>query len=575
MKSRTLKLGLLLLMGLLLVVGAQPLLAATTPLAGTNWVLSTLNGQLPLAGTTITMNFGEDGTVSGTDGCNRYTTTFTASRSTIEFEPAASTMMACPPAVATQASDFMAALDAANRYQLRSGQLILLDGSTVLATFVAAKADLAGTTWVVTGYNNGREAVVSPLLGADIIVNIDDANLISGNAGCNDFFATVQASESGAIVIDSIGATRRQCSTPAGVMEQEAEFFAALESAATFTIDGDFIELRNADDAIAVHMVRELEIDFPEPAPAVPTGRVTAPNGVNIRSGPGTNFPILGVAPFGATGEIIGRSADSRWWVVAVPSAPGGSGWVSADFVAASNADDVPVIASPPPPVVIIPTPLPTPTPLPQPTPTPTAQISFTADRTTINQGECTTIRWSVENVQAVWVYPQGQPFQQFPRTGQGSEQVCPPVTTTYEMRVQLRDGSVQFRQVTINVTPAASQNPLNGTNWEVTGYNNGRGAVVSPIVGSTLTTRFGADQVTGNSGCNDFGGSYWVSGSNISIGALGGGMMACSEPAGVMEQETEFRAALQSAVTFQIDGNRLTLRRGDGSTAVVFTRLQ
>ncbi len=575
MKLRTLKTGLLLLMGLLLIVAAQPLLAATTPLAGTNWVLSTLNGQLPLAGTTITMNFGEDGTVSGADGCNRYTTTFTASRSTIEFAPAASTMMACPPAVATQASDFMAALDAANRYQLRSGQLILLDGSTVLATFVAAKGDLAGTTWVVTGYNNGREAVVSPLLGADIIINIDDANLVSGNAGCNDFFATVQASENGSIVIDNIGATRRLCSTPVGVMEQEAEFFAALESAATFTIDGDFIELRNADDAIALHMIRELEVDFPEPAPAVPTGRVTAPNGVNIRSGPGTNFPILGVAPFNATGEIIGRSADGRWWVVAVPSAPGGNGWVSADFVAASNAADVPIIASPPPPVVIIPTPLPTPTPLPQPTPTPSAQISFTADRTTINQGECTTIRWSVENVQAVWVYPQGQPFQQFPRVGQGSEQVCPPVTTTFEMRVQLRDGSVQFRQVTINVTPAASQNPLNGTNWEVTGYNNGRDAIVSPLVGSRLTTRFSADRASGNSGCNDFSGSYWVSGSNISIGALGGGMMACSEPDGVMEQETQFRAALQSAVTFQLDGNRLTLRRGDGSTAVVFSRLQ
>jgi len=29
-------------------------------------------------------------------------------------------------------------------------------------------------------------------------------------------------------------------------MEQEAEFFAALESAATYTVDGDFIELRNA-----------------------------------------------------------------------------------------------------------------------------------------------------------------------------------------------------------------------------------------------------------------------------------------------------------------------------------------
>ena len=180
-----------------------------------------------------------------------------------------------------------------------------------------------------------------------------------------------------------------------------------------------------------------------------------------------------------------------------------------------------------------------------------------------------------MENVQAVWVYPQGQPYQNFPRVGQGSEQVCPPVTTTYEMRVQMRDGSVQFRTVTVNVTPAAPQNPLNGTAWQVTGYNNGRDAIVSPLGGTTLTARFASSQISGQGGCNDFSGGYSVSGSNISIGALAAGMMTCTEPAGVMEQEAAYIAALQSAATFQFDGNRLTLRRGDGATAVVFTRLQ
>lgn len=574
MKNLALRI-VLIMAGLLILVGGQSVWAADSALSGTSWVLSTLNGQLPLAGSTVTLQFGEGGSASGTDGCNRYTTTYTASRSSISFEPAASTMMACPEAVATQAESFMAALGAANRYQVRSGQLILLDDNKVLATFVAAKEDLAGTTWLVTGYNNGSEAVVSPVLGADIIVNIDDANLISGNAGCNDFFAQVQAATNGSIEINGIGATRRTCTNPAGVMEQETQFFAALESAATFSVEGDFIELRNADDAIAVHMVRELEVTIPEPEPGVPTGRVTAPQGVNVRSGPGTNFPVLGVAPFGAEGEIIGRSADSAWWVVAIPSAPGGSGWVSADFVAASNAEDVPIIAAPPPPVVIIPTPAPIPTPVPQPTATPSAQISFSANPTTIAQGACSTLTWSVENVQAVWVYPQGQPYQQFPQVGQGSQQVCPPVTTTYEMRVQLRDGTVTFRQVTVNVTPAAPQNPLNGTAWQVTGYNNGNNAMVSPLTGTTLTTRFDASQLSGNSGCNEYSGSYSVSGSNISVGTLAGGMMFCADPAGVMDQEAQFQAALRSATTFQFDGSRLTLRRGDGSMAVTYNRLQ
>ncbi len=574
MRTTTLR-AILILFSLFLFAEHPSALAATSPLNGTSWVLSALGGQLPLSGTTLTLVFGEDDAVSGSDGCNRFTTTFTASKSTITIAtPVASTMMACTEAVTNQANEYMTALDAANRYQVRGSQLILLEGNQVLATYVAAREDLADTTWLVTGYNNGREAVVSPLLGADIIININDESLISGNAGCNDFFASIQAAN-GAIEISGVGATRRTCSTPAGVMEQETEFFAALESAETYTVEGDFIELRNADDAIAVQMVRQIEVSIPEPEPAVPTGRVTAPNGVNVRTGPGTNFPTLGVAPFGATGEIIGRSADSQWWVVAVPSAPGGMGWVSADFVAASNAEDVPIIASPPPPVVIVPTPAPTPTPVPQPTATPTAQISFSANPTTINQGQCSTLQWSVENVQAVWVYPQGQPYQQFPQVGQGSQQVCPPVTTTYEMRVLLRDGSVTFRQVTVTVVPAAPQNPLNNTNWQVTSYNNGQGAVVSPLIGTTLTAMFQGDRISGNAGCNTFSGSYWVSGGNISISGLVTSMMACADPAGVMEQEQQYIAALQSAATFRFDGSRLELRRGDGALAVVFTRLQ
>ena len=86
------------------------------------------------------------------------------------------------------------------------------------------------------------------------------------------------------IEIDGIGATRRQCSEPAGVMEQEAEFFAALESAATYTVDGDFIELRNADDAIAVHMVRELDARFPRTWASRADRPRDRAEGVNIRS---------------------------------------------------------------------------------------------------------------------------------------------------------------------------------------------------------------------------------------------------------------------------------------------------
>jgi heat shock protein HslJ len=300
---------------------------------------------------------------------------------------------------------------------------------------------------------------------------------------------------------------------------------------------------------------------------------VTAPSGVNVRSGPGTNYPVIGVAPFGAEGEIIGRTADSQWWAVSLPSAPGGIGWVSDDYVAVTGVEDVPVIAVPPPVYVPpAPAPAPTPTPAPPPTATPSAQLAFWADQTTINQGECTTLHWSVENVQAVWVYPQGQPYQQYPQTGQGSEQVCPPTTTTYEMLVLKRDGTTATMQVTITVIPAAPQNPLAGTAWQVSSYNDGTGAVVSVLGSTTLTAVFDQSQVSGNGGCNAYSGPYWVSGANIAIGPLASNQMMCGEAA-VMDQEQQFLVALQSASTYQLDGSRLELRRADGALAVILVR--
>lgn len=568
-------LGLFAFSWLLLFACVQPAAAASPELEGTSWTLSTLNSQLPLAGTTITLQFGTDGTVSGSDGCNRFATTYTVTGSTIAFGQAASTMMACPQPVANQADAFAAMLAAANSYEVRSNHLTLFADSQVVATFVSTSQDLAGTQWQVTAYNNGRNAVTSPMLGTDLTVVFEDDGQVSGNAGCNDFFGSFNSSK-GEIAIGPLGATMRACSTPNGVMQQEAEFLAALASAATYSVEGNFLEMRNADDAIAVHMTRllEAEVPTPEPTPSVPVGRATAPNGLNVRSGPGTNFPVLATVRYGTEGEIIGRSADGLWWVVRMPSAPGGSGWVSANFVAVTNAADVPIIAAPPPPVVVMPTPAPTPTRVPAPTATPAPNMSLRATPTTIDQGQCSTLEWSVENVQAVWVYPQGRPYHQYPRVGQGSERVCPPSTTTYEMRVLQRDGQTVFQRVTVTVRPAAVRNPLDGTNWQVTGYYVGN-AVVSPLSGTDLTMRFSGQQVTGNSGCNSFSGTYSVSGSNIWISELGTGMALCDAPAGVMQQERDFLAALRASVTFELNGSQLSLRRGDGIITVFAARPQ
>ncbi len=67
-------------------------------------------------------------------------------------------------------------------------------------------------------------------------------------------------------------------------------------------------------------------------------------------------------------------------------------------------------------------------------TATPTDPI-FQADQTSLQAGECTTIRWVVENIDSVF-------FQGEPAIGNDRQQVCPTTTTRYTLLVIYRDGS-------------------------------------------------------------------------------------------------------------------------------------
>ena len=78
-------------------------------------------------------------------------------------------------------------------------------------------------------------------------------------------------------------------------------------------------------------------------------------------------------------------------------------------------------------------TPVP-PTATPEPTATALPVMQFSANPTTVETGQCTTLSWNVQNVQAVWVYPQGANYEDFPVTGQGVQVDCIDTTTTYEM---------------------------------------------------------------------------------------------------------------------------------------------
>jgi heat shock protein HslJ/uncharacterized protein YuzE len=117
-----------------------------------------------------------------------------------------------------------------------------------------------------------------------------------------------------------------------------------------------------------------------------------------------------------------------------------------------------------------------------------------------------------------------------------------------------------------------APSEPLVGTSWIATSYNNGT-EMVPVLEGTNLTAAFVAIGIGGSGGCNQYSGPTRENGSNLSIGPLTATQTVCGEPAGIMEQEEAYFNALESAATFVIEGNQLTISTAAGETAVIAIR--
>jgi uncharacterized protein YraI len=95
-----------------------------------------------------------------------------------------------------------------------------------------------------------------------------------------------------------------------------------------------------------------------EPLPPSSTGTVAvALDAINVRSGPGTNYPSYGVAAAGSSAPVSGMSADGGWWQINVnpDNIPEGVAWVSAQYVTVSDPTGVPVVDAPAPPTQLPP----------------------------------------------------------------------------------------------------------------------------------------------------------------------------------------------------------------------------
>lgn len=168
----------------------------------------------------------------------------------------------------------------------------------------------------------------------------------------------------------------------------------------------------------------------------------------NVRTGPGTIYPILGTitakdGEFKVTGQYTDNNGN-LWWQIEYKNQNNQTlvGFVSDGFVSKDGTCDqsIPTVTAPPPP-------RPTRTPTKPPPPPSTACViqRFTSSKPVLCYEQCVTLYWDVEGVNTVTLNGAGV-------VGHGSMQVCQPAT--FVLVLNCKDGTTKSASLSIPFNP-------------------------------------------------------------------------------------------------------------------------
>jgi heat shock protein HslJ len=257
--------GLMVLVPVLIVAGCTGNAPAPAgpALEETQWVLT---GYLandtflqPLDSTTVTLQFGKDGSITGSAGCNHYFAPYEMKGTAVTIGPAGSTLMYCSgPGVMEQESAYLTLLGRTASITTGNDTLIFADatGTTILSfarMVPPAPEPLVGTNWTLDSIHTG-DAVSSVIAGTTITAVFDEDGRVAGSAGCNRYFASYNVTGS-SVAIGPVGSTKMYCNGP-GVMQQESMYLASLGKTKTFAITGGRLSLADANGTTLLSFTR-------------------------------------------------------------------------------------------------------------------------------------------------------------------------------------------------------------------------------------------------------------------------------------------------------------------------------
>lgn len=249
-------LALLVLMAVVAAGCGQGEEATGDPLDGSSWEMTSVwdGSELTAANPNaiVTAVFA-DGTASGSDGCNLYEFSYAIDADSVSFDDLSITGAACDPSeFAPQATAFISAMEAAERFALTEETLELADSDDVVQLRFRSAEELllAGILWLLEGYAGGEGGLVSPLTGTLISLAFRADGTLVGLAGCNEYSADYQVTGD-KLAIDALSHTERACLDPAGVMVQESDYLGVLREARAFDTSLTGLHLLDADGNLA------------------------------------------------------------------------------------------------------------------------------------------------------------------------------------------------------------------------------------------------------------------------------------------------------------------------------------
>lgn len=206
-------------------------------------------------GTGAGLTFNEDGTVSGSSGCNGLGGDYSVDGNQVTFGEFVSTLMACEEPIMAQEDAAHNVLTGTATYQIEGDTLTITNNDNALifarGSFAPEEPSGSGSllgVWRLTSYGEGN-TLASALPDAEAGLTFNEDGTVTGTSGCNEFGGNYTV-EGNQITFSEVVSTLILCDTP--IMEQEEAMQQVLSENATYQIEGNTLTLTHNDRVLVL-----------------------------------------------------------------------------------------------------------------------------------------------------------------------------------------------------------------------------------------------------------------------------------------------------------------------------------